>query len=159
MFVSVFLFVWCLIFFFQAEDGIRDSSVTGVQTCALPISFYPKIAPGKPLFTGYIFTKFDEETQQRLVKYSKGVGSIVSFGDKPATVYESLIEAMKARIKDGFVHLDPPSFKKGEKVEIKEGPLAGVSGIFDSRVKGSDRVIILLNAIALQSRMVIPAIS
>src|SRR5207237_3915215 len=27
-----------VIFFFQAEDGIRDSSVTGVQTCALPIS-------------------------------------------------------------------------------------------------------------------------
>src|ERR1017187_10829514 len=27
-------FVW---FFFQAEDGIRDTSVTGVQTCALPI--------------------------------------------------------------------------------------------------------------------------
>src|SRR5262249_59099236 len=27
-----------LIFFFQAEDGIRDWSVTGVQTCALPIS-------------------------------------------------------------------------------------------------------------------------
>src|SRR5260370_27118526 len=26
------------VFFFQAEDGIRDSSVTGVQTCALPIS-------------------------------------------------------------------------------------------------------------------------
>src|SRR5437016_2394647 len=28
-------------FFFQAEDGIRDWSVTGVQTCALPI--YPEI--------------------------------------------------------------------------------------------------------------------
>src|SRR5437762_13889672 len=27
-----------MIFFFQAEDGIRDTSVTGVQTCALPIS-------------------------------------------------------------------------------------------------------------------------
>src|SRR2546429_8123173 len=27
-----------LIFFFQAEDGIRDVAVTGVQTCALPIS-------------------------------------------------------------------------------------------------------------------------
>src|SRR5699024_11570527 len=26
-----------LIFFFQAEDGIRDRNVTGVQTCALPI--------------------------------------------------------------------------------------------------------------------------
>src|SRR5215210_8256434 len=27
-----------IFFFFQAEDGIRDTSVTGVQTCALPIS-------------------------------------------------------------------------------------------------------------------------
>src|SRR2546430_13415067 len=27
----------CLSFFFQAEDGIRDLTVTGVQTCALPI--------------------------------------------------------------------------------------------------------------------------
>src|SRR2546429_7025772 len=31
-------------FFFQAEDGIRDVAVTGVQTCALPISsFLPRI--------------------------------------------------------------------------------------------------------------------
>src|SRR6266853_2388861 len=34
--------VWCscifFFFFFQAEDGIRDLTVTGVQTCALPIS-------------------------------------------------------------------------------------------------------------------------
>src|SRR5260370_5468948 len=32
------IFTLCFVFFFfQAEDGIRDSSVTGVQTCALPI--------------------------------------------------------------------------------------------------------------------------
>src|SRR5207253_6146427 len=30
--------VFFLFFFFQAEDGIRDGHVTGVQTCALPIS-------------------------------------------------------------------------------------------------------------------------
>src|SRR5437762_12672988 len=30
--------IFQLVFFFQAEDGIRDTSVTGVQTCALPIS-------------------------------------------------------------------------------------------------------------------------
>src|SRR6185437_16385100 len=29
---------WWIVFFFQAEDGIRDKLVTGVQTCALPIS-------------------------------------------------------------------------------------------------------------------------
>src|SRR2546425_8269394 len=31
--------VFVFFFFFQAEDGIRDKLVTGVQTCALPISF------------------------------------------------------------------------------------------------------------------------
>src|SRR5258708_29145794 len=30
-------------FFFQAEDGIRDDLVTGVQTCALPISYYEPV--------------------------------------------------------------------------------------------------------------------
>src|SRR5687768_17771421 len=38
--MMVFLFVF---FFFQAEDGIRDVAVTGVQTCALPI--YPEPRP------------------------------------------------------------------------------------------------------------------
>src|SRR3712207_9422180 len=33
-------------FFFQAEDGIRDIGVTGVQTCALPISLLISIASG-----------------------------------------------------------------------------------------------------------------
>src|SRR5437762_11935592 len=37
------MFCLSLIFFFQAEDGIRDTSVTGVQTCALPISRNPPI--------------------------------------------------------------------------------------------------------------------
>src|SRR5690348_18326149 len=39
-----------LLFFFQAEDGIRDGRVTGVQTCALPIcssgSSNPPVLPG-----------------------------------------------------------------------------------------------------------------
>src|SRR3989449_3468893 len=37
-----------LFFFFQAEDGIRDVAVTGVQTCALPIyvlASYAKVLP------------------------------------------------------------------------------------------------------------------
>src|SRR5947207_8018763 len=39
----VFIF-FLFFFFFQAEDGIRDHCVTGVQTCALPIST-PSSAP------------------------------------------------------------------------------------------------------------------
>src|SRR5690606_41013634 len=36
----------CFLFFFQAEDGIRDFHVTGVQTCALPI--YNVVSVFKP---------------------------------------------------------------------------------------------------------------
>src|SRR5258707_10837368 len=32
-----------MFFFFQAEDGIRDIGVTGVQTCALPIFFLARV--------------------------------------------------------------------------------------------------------------------
>src|SRR5258707_9653435 len=42
-----------LFFFFQAEDGIRDIGVTGVQTCALPISLSPgRCRKGFPLNEG-----------------------------------------------------------------------------------------------------------
>src|SRR5256886_10232780 len=40
-------------FFFQAEDGIRDLTVTGVQTCALPIS------TGDPTYAGSQRGKYD----------------------------------------------------------------------------------------------------
>src|SRR5690625_7172265 len=43
-----------LVFFFQAEDGIRDGHVTGVQTCALPISF-DSVEKGEIL--GYVAPK------------------------------------------------------------------------------------------------------
>src|SRR5689334_24569317 len=36
--IIIVLFKLFFFFFFQAEDGIRDGTVTGVQTCALPIS-------------------------------------------------------------------------------------------------------------------------
>src|SRR5947209_20625478 len=35
-----------ILFFFQAEDGIRDIGVTGVQTCALPIWFSGRFSQG-----------------------------------------------------------------------------------------------------------------
>src|SRR5256885_12803288 len=47
-----------LFFFFQAEDGIRDYKVTGVQTCALPISgvigvpTYRRALPGCSTWSG-----------------------------------------------------------------------------------------------------------
>src|SRR5207253_4297148 len=48
--VSFFFF-----FFFQAEDGIRDGHVTGVQTCALPICEPPTVDNAKGLLVSRFF--------------------------------------------------------------------------------------------------------
>src|SRR5205823_11324081 len=45
---SVFCLFFHFFFFFQAEDGIRDKLVTGVQTCALPISISPRGRSSSP---------------------------------------------------------------------------------------------------------------
>src|SRR5947208_8654702 len=41
------------IFFFQAEDGIRDDLVTGVQTCALPILPQWEVQSHRPTLIGF----------------------------------------------------------------------------------------------------------
>src|SRR5260221_2312393 len=54
----------CSVFFFQAEDGIRDHCVTGVQTCALPISptdTFLKDGKGKKVSVG------ERQTQHALL--------------------------------------------------------------------------------------------
>src|SRR5256885_9791414 len=48
-------------FFFQAEDGIRDYKVTGVQTCALPIYPGAVAVPGAGLPDGAGVRAFGEE--------------------------------------------------------------------------------------------------
>src|SRR5207248_5696005 len=45
-----------LLFFFQAEDGIRDRTVTGVQTCALPIFPEILVKPNHPAIARVVVT-------------------------------------------------------------------------------------------------------
>src|SRR5690606_40309701 len=49
------------LFFFQAEDGIRDFHVTGVQTCALPILFNAVGGGAAALIGGYEYLRLAEE--------------------------------------------------------------------------------------------------
>src|SRR5438876_12363823 len=61
-----------MLFFFQAEDGIRDGRVTGVQTCALPIlnsgilPFYYLIKDKIPEFTWEIKRENEKNNQIQL---------------------------------------------------------------------------------------------
>src|SRR5690625_445385 len=55
----------CSVFFFQAEDGIRDGHVTGVQTCALPIYFGVPTALQIRAAIGYLLRMDEEAIRQR----------------------------------------------------------------------------------------------
>src|SRR5699024_12075472 len=65
-------------FFFQAEDGIRDRNVTGVQTCALPISFHHILSVRvSPHFSSKtIFCR--ESTRMRVTTFSNNASSNAS---------------------------------------------------------------------------------
>src|SRR5256885_2508563 len=70
----------CAFFFFQAEDGIRDYKVTGVQTCALPI-FARWFMPGYD----EVYVKFDvmfEEGFQNMRGDGAGMHYFVVSGNR-----------------------------------------------------------------------------
>src|SRR3989440_7467420 len=70
----------CSVFFFQAEDGIRDLIVTGVQTCALPIYMTLWLESDR---MGHLLGSFDEKTltlQRGVVQNEKRQGENQPYG-------------------------------------------------------------------------------
>src|SRR5207253_8094433 len=68
-----------LFFFFQAEDGIRDGHVTGVQTCALPISrLLPQHSHGSTFGGGPLACRVALEFLAMLDEILPGIGEVSS---------------------------------------------------------------------------------
>src|SRR5262249_59740693 len=75
--------VTCCFFFFQAEDGIRDWSVTGVQTCALPISAAEMLeasAGDLELKDGAVQVKGVPQLRKTLAEIAHAIGGVPGFG-------------------------------------------------------------------------------
>jgi transcriptional antiterminator RfaH len=107
----------------------------------------------KPLFPRYIFARFNAERLLRKVHYTRGVHSIVSLDGRPIKVDESVIEVVKSRIKeDGYVKIGE-DLNVSDKVVVKSGALKNFEGIFERRIKASDRIMILMTAITYQGRI------
>jgi transcription elongation factor/antiterminator RfaH len=107
----------------------------------------------KPLFSRYIFARFDFSRLFHKLRYTRGVHSLVGFGFGPAPVDDHIIAIIQSKIGgDGFVKIGEP-VRPGERVIIKDGPLKDFTGIFEREVKDSDRVVVLLNTISYQARV------
>ena len=105
------------------------------------------------MFPNYIFVKFHPIDDYRLIKYTRGVKSIVHFGDKIVPLPDEAIAYIRAKLEDGVATIEKHKFKKGEKVLVKEGPFKGLSGIFEKELEGKERVMILLDSVKFSVSM------
>src|SRR5699024_12097998 len=78
-------FVMFYFFFFQAEDGIRDRNVTGVQTCALPISLQVKNAIDDTQASQPVKPKMDDVSEIMLLLEKSSPGSVTGIVDSQKT--------------------------------------------------------------------------
>ena len=109
----------------------------------------------KPLFSRYIFARFDVIRQLHDINYTRGVQNVVSFGGCAVAIDDKVIELIRAQVgEDGFIRMDD-EFEPGDSVTITAGPFESLGGIFMRKLNSNERVEILLNALQFQSHLLI----
>lgn len=109
----------------------------------------------KPMFPGYIFSRFNYDQVFHRVRYTRGVHSLVSFNNRPALVDDEIVQLLQSQMgEDGFVKtLD--QLEPGDEVVIKHGRFQNFCGVFEGGISDSDRVRILLNTVSFQPHIVV----
>ncbi|MEE9390656.1 MAG: transcription termination/antitermination NusG family protein [Candidatus Aminicenantaceae bacterium] len=111
----------------------------------------------KPFFPGYGFIYFDFPLQYQLVRYTRGVKRVVGTQEGPIPIPEEVIAGLKSREINGLIELlkygEEP--ETGDEIEVVEGPLKGLRGIFEKKLDDKDRVLILLNYVTYQGKLLI----
>ena len=112
-----------------------------------------------PLFPRYLFVAADPDAPgRRSINSAPGVVSLVSFGERPATISDHVIQAIQAREDEaGHVRLvDPDALTPGDQVRLHSGAMAEHIGLFERR-GDADRVVILLHLLGREVRVKVPA--
>jgi len=113
----------------------------------------------EPLFPCYLFVRFEADKYLWMITYTRGVKKVVGSKHGPWPVAEEVIDFIRCHEKDGFIIRRCEEITEGDTVKIAEGPLSGLTGIFKQIIKGTERVILLLNTIEYQARVIIEGAS
>lgn len=134
--------------FLFSQLSARDIEAFYPKVRVQPVN--PRARKSKPLFPGYLFIHVDleQETLSKL-KWMPGAIGVVSFGELPARVPDSLVHAIKRQVKtiNTAGGENVAGLTKGDEVLVQSGPFAGYNGVFDMRLPGNERVRVLLKAI------------
>lgn len=111
----------------------------------------------KSFFPGYLFLKFRYPEQYHKVIYTRGVRRIISNRLGPIPLDDEVIECLKKREKNGLIEImkygeDPGP---GDCIKVVEGPFKGLEGVFLKEMSDRERVMILLNYVTYQGKLLI----
>lgn len=115
----------------------------------------------RPLFPRYMFVALDlAKDRWRAIQSTFGVSHLVSAGDVPLAISESLVDEIRAREDDnGFVKLGlPAGLGLGSPVRLVDGIFAEYEGVID-RIADDCRVAVLLDLLGREVRVFVPAAS
>lgn len=109
----------------------------------------------KPLFPGYIFARFDLNSSLHKINGTRGVQTVVGFGDGPLPVDDQIIDMIRSRTNQGGLVQPREDFEPGGELTIKDGPLKGLVGVLERKMKDTERVMLLLTCVNYQGHFVI----
>ena len=110
-----------------------------------------------PLFPGYLFCRLDLVVSGKTARYSPGVKDFLRFGNDITEISNDIIVALQERCPEGIAAVNPVSLTAGDSVRINEGPFAGLRAIFERKMKGTERVAVLLELLGRQTRLILPS--
>lgn len=108
-----------------------------------------------PLFPGYLFSRLDLVISGKAARYCPGVKDFLKFGSEIVEVREEIIASLRDRCPGGIAQVEPLAVKPGDSVKINEGPFLGLEAIFERKMRGSERVAVLLDILGRQTRLVL----
>ena len=106
----------------------------------------------KPLFTSYLFVRFNEDREIPHVRWTQGVRKILPDNIRPVGVDDQLVEAIRALAnREGVIQ--QRTLRKRDRVRILGGPFKELVGIFEEWTSDRGRIRILLQCVNCQARL------
>lgn len=143
---------------YVARSKPRNEELLWKQFCLRNLEAYypsikvqtinPRSRQSQSYFPCYLFVHVDLNLiSKSSLEWIPGSAGLVSFGDEPACIPDSLVHEIKQRINNLGNGLDTThqSLCKGDKVVIHNGTFKGYEGVFDVQLSGTDRVRVLLS--------------
>ncbi len=144
---------WYLVYTKPREEHLAESNlIRQGYTVYLPLIRNRRRSRGRfkafiePMFPRYLFIQLDKDTDNWApVRSTYGVSSMVYFGMEPAHIPNEIVEVLTSYEDENHIYQIPDQdYKKGDKLMIVEGPMAGLQGVFLSD-NTKERVELLLD--------------